>query len=264
MISMYFSKKAIALGSRLNGCNNVITLGVKPNFSDYTTSEAGLIHTADKIYYPSAFYADLFDVMGKPTFPGYHTYKCVQDKIKQTAMFYLLNIPHPRTRIFYGRKQKVNINEQFSFPFIAKVPRGSAMGRGVFLIRNNHDLEKYCRLPSPAYIQEYLETDSDIRVVVIGKKAVLAYRRIAPCNDFRSNVSVGSEICLDPVSQEALDLALYTADKCRWDDVGIDIILHQKKYYVIEANVKYGRKGFEKAGIDYISMMESMIDKKEI
>ena len=100
------SKKVIALEARLRNCKNVLTLGVRPNFSDYSPREAELIRKADKIYYPTAFYADLFDAMGKATFPSYHTYKCAQDKIKQTALFDLLNLPHPRTRVFYGKRQK--------------------------------------------------------------------------------------------------------------------------------------------------------------
>ena len=93
--------KAIALEVRLRNCKNVITLGVRSNFSDYSPQEAELIRNADKIYYPTTFYADLFDAMGKATFPSYHTYKCVQDKIKQSALFELLKICHPRTRVFY-------------------------------------------------------------------------------------------------------------------------------------------------------------------
>ena len=66
------SIKAIALEARLRDCRNVLTLGVRPNFSDYTTEEASLIRNASKIYYPSSFYADLFDAIGKNTFPSYH------------------------------------------------------------------------------------------------------------------------------------------------------------------------------------------------
>ena len=75
-----------------------------------------------------------------------------------------------------------------------------------------------------AYIQEYLPSDRDMRVVVIGNEMVHAYWRIAPADDFRSNVAVGATISLDPVPENALDLALDTARSCRWDDVGIDII----------------------------------------
>ena len=256
--------KAIALEGRLRDCKNVITLGVRSNFSDYSPQEAELIRSAGKIYYPSAFYADLFDAMGKRTFPSYHTYKCVQDKIKQTALFELLKISHPRTRVFYGKRQKKSITEHFMFPFVAKIPRGSAMGRGVFLIQQHDDLSDYLQLTDVAYIQEYLPLDRDIRVIVIGDRIVHAYWRMAPQDEFRSNIAVGGTVSLTAVPCQALDLALHTARSCRWDDVGIDICRYKNEFYVLEANMKYGKEGFRRAGIDYVKLMEAMIKNEEI
>jgi len=262
--NMAHTSKVIALEARLKDCRNVITLGVRPNFSDYSHKEAEMIRNAGKIYYPTTFYADLFDAMGKKTFPSYHTYKFVQDKIKQTAMFNLLEIPHPKTRVFYGKRQKKSITDHFKFPLIAKIPRGSAMGRGVYLINNKGDLDTYLQVTHAAYIQEYLPVDRDMRVVVIGKKIVHSYWRISSPGEFRSNVALGGIVSLDPVPTEALELALHTAKKCRWDDVGIDICMYNKKFYVLEANMKYGKEGFRKAGIDYKKLMETMIDNGEI
>lgn len=253
------TQPAIALEARLRGCQNVRTLGVRTNFSDYAPEEAQLIRSADKIYYPTPFYADLFDAMGIDTFPSHHNYKCVQDKIKQTALFAMLRIPHPRTRVFYGNRQKSKITQFFSYPFIAKVPRGSALGRGVFLIQDRPQLDDYLTQNPVAYIQERLSIDRDIRVVVIGKEVVHAYWRVAKEGEFRSNVACGATILLDPVPPEALELARQTALRCRWDDVGIDICCCDGTYYVLEANMKYGREGFRAAGIDYMKMMEQMI-----
>jgi ribosomal protein S6--L-glutamate ligase len=258
------SKEVIALEARLRNCKNVRTLGVRSNFSDYSPGEAALIRQADKIYYPTTFYADLFDTAGKATFPSYHTYKCVQDKIKQTALFELLDLPHPRTRVFYGKRQKSTILDHFLFPFIAKVPRGSALGRGVFLIQNNAELHDYLDQVTPAYIQEYLPIKRDIRVVVIGQRIVHAYWRIAPPGEYRSNLAVGGRISLDNVPGAARDLALQVAHACCWDDVGIDICEHDGLFYVLEANMKYGKEGFRQAGLDYHRLMESMIANEEI
>jgi len=33
---------------------------------------------------------------------------------------------------------------------------------------------------------------------------------------------------------------------------------------VLEANMKYGKQGFKKAGMDYARLMEKMIDNEEI
>ncbi|MDX9787591.1 MAG: RimK family alpha-L-glutamate ligase [Desulfobacterales bacterium] len=257
-------RKVIALEARLRECRNVVTLGVKPNFSDYSPEEARMIRSAKKIYYPSSFYADLFETAGIRTFPSYHTYKCVQDKIRQSTLFQLLRIQHPKTRFYYGKKQQQKITEHFDFPFIGKIPRGSAMGRGVYLISTTDELQAYLADTDLAYIQTYLPIDRDMRIVVIGSRVVHSYWRVAPEGDFRSNVAVGGNILMNPVPEEALNLARRTARECRWDDVGIDICCHEGTYYVLEANMKYGKEGFRKAGIDYWRLMEQLIENEEI
>jgi ribosomal protein S6--L-glutamate ligase len=256
--------KAIALEHRLRRCRNVRTLGVRPNFLDYADEEIQAIRQAPKIYYPSVFYADLFDAMDKPIFPSYHTYKCVQDKIKQTALFHLLDIPHPFTRVFYGKRRLEKIIRLFQFPLIAKIPRGSALGRGVFLIHSEAQLEDYLRRSCVAYIQEHLALDRDMRIVVIGDRVVHAYWRLAPPGEHRSNVAVGGQISFDKVPERAQMLALHTARSCGWNDVGIDICEHGGRYLVLEANMKYGKEGFRQAGIDYTRLMEDLIENGAI
>ena len=59
-------------------------------------------------------------------------------------------------------------------------------------------------------------------------------------------------------------MALYAAERCRWDDVGLDICEYKGDYFVLEGNMKYGREGFSKAGIDYFEMMTDLIRNGEI
>jgi ribosomal protein S6--L-glutamate ligase len=254
----------IALEHRLRHCAGVTTLGVRPNYLDYTHDEKILIADAVKIYYPSSFYADMFAAMGKPVFPSVHTYRFAQDKIKQTALFSLLNIPHPVTRIFYGRTRREKILKHFSFPFIAKIPRGSALGRGVFLVRTPDQLENYLNLTKVAYIQHYHPIDRDLRVVIIGNRVVHAYWRINAPGEFRSNVGCGADIAFDHIPAPALTLALDVARRCGWNDVGLDLCSHNNRFYVLEANMKYGREGFVRAGKNYYQIMEEMIRSGEI
>jgi ribosomal protein S6--L-glutamate ligase len=76
---------------------------------------------------------------------------------------------------------------------------------------------------------------------------------------------LGGRISLDRVPEAALSLALRTAhESCGWDDVGLDICSHDGNYTLLEANMKYGKEGFRAAGIDYIQMMEQMIDDGQI
>lgn len=256
--------KAIALEKRLRRCRNVRTLGVRSNFCDYSPEERQAILAAPKIYYPSVFYADLLDALGKALFPSYHTYKCVQDKIKQTALFDLLAIPHPRTRVYYGKRQMERIPSDFAFPLVAKIARGSALGKGVFLIHDRAELTAYCRQTRVAYIQEYLPLDRDMRIVIIGRNAVHAYWRVASPGEFRTNLAAGGRIRLDPVPEAAVELARRTARLCGWTDVGMDIYRYDGQLGVFEANMKYGKEGFRQAGIDYDRLMEDLIANGEI
>ena len=256
--------RPVALGARLKQCPKIQTLGFKPNFSNYSEHEKKLIINSKKIYYPTAFYADLFNAMGIKTFPSFHTYKFALDKIKQTAIFNMLAIAHPRTKVFYGKKQKNKILDLFDFPFIAKKPRGSSKGNDIYLIQKDQDLANYLENRWPAYIQEYIPIERDMRVVIIGKKIRLTYFRTAAPDNFMTNVSQGGTIDFSPLPQQAYDLALTTALKCGWDDVGIDIIEHKKKFYVLEANMKYGTQGFKKSGINYKKMLADLIVQGKI
>ncbi len=252
----------VAIGKELCRCKSVITLGVKPNFEDYTPEEQKLIREAEIIYYPTFFYAGLLRTMGKRIFPSYECYLYACDKIKQTTLFKLLDIPHPRTRIFYGPRQKRWILNYFSYPFIAKIPRGSSRGTGVFLIKNEKDLAAYNKMTHIAYIQEYLPIDRDIRVVIIKDRIVLAYWRIKKRGEFRCNLAQGATISFNAVPKPALDLALKTAKLCKLDNVGIDICFYEGRYYVLEANMKYGLKAFALARIDYEKMLAEMVEKE--
>jgi ribosomal protein S6--L-glutamate ligase len=264
MNSLCALQQIITLEKRFKPCPQVLTLGVRPNFKDYDPRERALIQKAAKIYYPSTFYAELFSTIGKPTFPNYHTYQFAQDKIKQTALFHLAGINHPNTRIFYGKKQKAKILDYFSMPFIAKQPRGAAMGRGVVLIRTKEELDRYCQNAFPAYIQEYLPIDRDIRIVIIGQKVRHAYWRIGLSHEYRHNFSQGGRIAFLPIPDEALKLALHTAKTCCWDDVGIDLCEYHGRFFILEGNMKYGREGFRLAGIDYHKMILDLIMNEEI
>lgn len=239
----------VALGSRLRGIPEVETLGVKPNYLDYTDRERARIAGAPVIFYPTRLYAEFFTTMGKPTFPSLETYLYADEKIKQTTLFYLLGIPHPRTRIYF-RRHRHRIQDDFSFPFVAKIPRRSARGRGVFLVQDTRQLEHYLAQTPVAYVQEHLPHDRDLRVILIGYRPVLAYWRLAPPGDFRTNLSLGGTPCFERIPPEALRLAEYAARQCRFNDVGLDLIQTGGRWQVLEANMKYGRRALRMKGLD--------------
>lgn len=253
----------VALGSRLKGVPEVLTLGVRPNYIDYSDAERRLMANSPMILYPTLNYAQFLTTLGKHIFPSLETYLYADEKIKQTTLFYMLGIPHPRTKIYFRRHHQ-RILTDFEFPFIAKLPRASAQGRGVFKINSCRDLEEYLDMTQIAYIQEYLPHKRDLRVVLINWQPVLAYWRIRPVDNFRTNLFQGGTIEFDDIPEDAVSLARKTARSCNFNDVGLDLIRNKGKWYLIEANMKYGRKGLRMRGMDLKSIMREKLVSGEL
>ena len=252
-----------AIGSRLVGVPEVRTLGVKPNFLDYTAEEREFIRTSAIVLYPTKNYAQFLTTMGKNIFPNLETYLYADEKIKQTTLFYMLNIPHPRTRIFY-RRHHGEITDHFQYPFIGKLPRSSARGRGVYLIDNREALNAYLALTKIAYIQEYIQHDRDLRVVLINYQPVISYWRISASGNFRTNLSQGGHINFNNIPHSGILAAQSAARLCRFNDVGIDLILHKDEWLIIEANMKYGRKGLSIRGLDLKEILRTKLVAGEL
>jgi len=237
--------KYVAFGSRLLGVPEVKTLGVKPNFHDYTPLEQQQIFNASAILYPTLNYAQFFTTMGKRIFPSVETYLYADEKMKQTTLFNMLSIPHPRTR-FYLQREFFRIEEDFSFPFVAKIPRASARGRGVFKIASSAELEQYLQKTKIAYIQEFIPHDRNLRVILINYEPVLAYWRKRAAGDFRTNLYQGGEIAFNDIPHDVMPLVQEFARRCNFNDVGLDLLQYRGKWYLLEANMQYGREALKK------------------
>lgn len=253
----------IALGSRLKGVPEVLTLGVRPNFLNYSHEERHSILGAKVVLYPTLNYAQFLTTMNINIYPSLETYLYADEKIKQTTLFYMIGIPHPCTHIYYHLHHQ-DILEDFDFPFIAKLPRGSARGRGVFKVHNKEELHTYLKCTKIAYIQEFLPHERDLRVVLINYQPILAYWRIRASENFRANLHQGGRIHFDDIPEDALQLAQDTARKCKFNDVGVDLVNSNGKWYVIEANMKYGRKGLHKKGLDLKSIIREKLISGEL
>lgn len=253
----------VALGSRLQGIPEVLTLGVRPNFLDYTRDEREKLYRAKVVLFPTLNYAQFFTTMGKRIFPSVETYLYADEKIKQTTLFYMLGIPHPRTRVYYPLHHH-EITQDFGFPMVAKLPRCSAQGRGVFQITSTEDLQDYLALTKVAYVQEYIPHDRDLRVVLINYQPVLAYWRVRTGPNFRTNLFQGGSISFDHVPAEGIAAAQRAARACKFNDVGMDLIVRDGTWYVIEANMKYGRKGLKMKGLDLKQIMREKLLSGEL
>ena len=127
------------------------------------------------------------------------------------------------------------------------------------MVRNEEELKEYLKFTKVAYIQEYLPHSRDLRVVLINFQPLIAYWRIRSEGDFRTNLSQGGTISFEQVPGVGVQVARDSALKCKFNDVGIDLINSQNRWYVIEANMKYGRKGLRMKGLDLKQIMRGKL-----
>jgi hypothetical protein len=83
-------RRFIALGNRLNRITEFNTMGVKPNFLDYSSYQRELILVADIILCPTLNYSQFFTTIGMKIFSNIETYLYADEKIKQTIREKLL------------------------------------------------------------------------------------------------------------------------------------------------------------------------------
>jgi hypothetical protein len=106
-----------------------------------------------------------------------------------------------------------------------------------------------------AFLQEYLEHDagrhSDLRVYVVGDEVVGAMRRLAPEDDWRTNVALGGDVedAGDALTDTVADIATRATDVVGLDYAGVDIVEGSDGWYILEVNPTAGFKGlFEATG----------------
>jgi ribosomal protein S6--L-glutamate ligase len=233
-------RQRVAIGEQLKACPQIITLGVRPQMADYTEQERRLLRTADIIFYPTDQYVDLFATLGKETFPSVDCYRLRGNRLKHTALLRLLNVPHPRTRVYYGHKQKREILNEFVFPFVAKKGCEAADGKQIFLITNREKLDWYNQHFNPALIQEYVAPKKELRVSRKGTWKT------------------------DDVDPEGVELAKIIATEANLSDVAVDMVFDGSRYWVLELNFFWDETDSHQAGPDRIKLIMEMIEKGEL
>ena len=242
----------------------MITLGVRSQLTDYTRVERELLRTADIIFYPTDRFVDLFATLGKETFPSLNCYRMRGNRLKQTSLLRLLNAPHPQTRVYFGHKQKQEILQDFGFPFVAKQPRDAFEGKHVFFVDHQEKLDWYSQNFNPAYIQEYVAAEQQLRVVVLNYRKVFGYQRPLSREASTDTSAPPGTWQADEVDAEAVELAKNIARDGSLSDVAVDMIFDGSNYWVLELNFHYDESDLQQPGLDRVKIVTEMIEKGEL
>jgi len=140
------------------------------------------------------------------------------------------------------------------FPMILKTAVGSR-GVGVIWIESLKSLHSIVQLLYredefvDVILQEYIKTDYDVRVIIAAGKIMGAMKRPVVDDDFRSNVSQGSEPEVYELTEIEAEQSLRAAESVKGQLVGVDFIpaknRDKESPYFIEVNSTPGLLGIE-------------------
>lgn len=136
--------------------------------------------------------------------------------------------------------------EELGYPLVSKTSYGS-FGMGVSLVNNRKELEEREQelLYAPHFYQKFVgEKGKDIRVIVIGGKAIASMERRAVGDEFRSNIELGGYGVKVELAQVYKETAEQVAKAIGLEYCGVDLLVGETPI-VCEVNSNAFFEGLE-------------------
>jgi ribosomal protein S6--L-glutamate ligase len=198
-----------------------------------------------------------FDMMGVPIINNSQPIARSRDKLRALQLLARAGVDIPRTVMARHPSQVHRALEIVGGPpAILKLLRGT-QGIGVVLAETEQVaqqvMETLWSLGVTVLIQEFIEESEgrDVRVIVVGRRAVAAMRRQARVGEFRSNVHRGAKGVAVDLSPQYVQAALQATRAMRLQLAGVDLLESRGGPKVLEINSSPGFEGIENTtGID--------------
>ena len=180
------------------------------------------------------------------------------DKYRTALRLADYGLTQPKTKLI-NDPEKVNdlVKESgIKFPLIMKTLRGSK-GVGVLFVDSERGLESIVQLinkqdeDADLLVQEYIKTDYDVRVHILGGKFLAAMKRPVIEGDFRSNVSQGSKPQNIELTELEIEECLKASKAVGGYWTAVDFIPSKDRVkeppFFLEVNSSPGTEGIEEA-----------------
>ena len=176
-----------------------------------------------------------------------------RDKLHAAQVLSANHIPVPTTALVRDwRDVERAIRQVGGVPCVIKVPEGT-QGSGVFLAHTEREANeiawKVLESANRVLVQEYIKESHgrDIRVLVVGGKAIAAMRRRAHGREFRSNFHLGGSVENVELPADYARIACKAARILGLDVAGVDLLESARGPLLLEVNSSPGLEGIEKA-----------------
>jgi gamma-F420-2:alpha-L-glutamate ligase len=195
-----------------------------------------------------------FELMGIPVINSIASIQAAMNKAHTIQKARTAGLPVPLTHVYSSRnvlKGKV-APWNGGYPCVIKILTGS-QGNGVIPVRSASDLKAYIGLlkvvhrSQPFIIQQFVgRPGEDVRVFVIGGRAVGAMKRKSTDGDFRANISRDGEGSRFELTPNITHLSEAAARLLGLEIAGVDVLLSNGTALLSEINSAPGFAGFDK------------------
>ena len=206
---------------------------------------------------------------------GRTTINVCADKYRTSLRLADYGLTQPKS-ILINDPEEANKAVEFAnikFPLIMKTLRGSK-GVGVLFVDTEKGLDSIVQLihkqdeDTDLLVQEYIKTDYDVRVHILGGKFLAAMKRPVIEGDFRSNVSQGSKPVKIELTELEIEESLKAAKAVGGLWTAVDFIpsknITKEPPFMLEVNSSPGTEGIEDAtGMNIAKEVITYLAKKE-
>ena len=180
------------------------------------------------------------------------------DKYRTALRLADYGLTQPQTKLINDHEKSNDIVDEsgIKFPLIMKTLRGSK-GVGVLFVDSPKGLDSIVQLihkqdeDADLLVQEYIKTDYDVRVHILGGKFLAAMKRPVIEGDFRSNVSQGSEPEKIKLTELEIEECLKASKAVGGYWTAVDFIPSKNREkeppFMLEVNSSPGTEGIEDA-----------------
>ena len=191
------------------------------------------------------------------------------DKYRTYLKLQEYGLIQPKTVLIPSADHKESAIENLDakFPIVMKTLAGS-QGIGVLFVESERSYDSLVQLlhnqnkDVDLLVQEYIKTDKDIRVIVLGGLVIASMERQVIEGDFRSNVTQGSKVSTYELTDLEIEQCLLASKAVNGVWTAVDFIPSDnpktKPPYILEVNHSPGTGGIEKA--TGINIVKSVVD----
>jgi gamma-F420-2:alpha-L-glutamate ligase len=197
-----------------------------------------------------------FERLGVHMFNHAEAIECVKDKLWSQQVLAASDLPVPKTMLVKHPTDIDFVEASLGFPVVIKTLAGSH-GEGVFLAEDRlrfQDLMELIAATAPTaniILQEFIShtRGRDLRVVIVGGRAIGSMQRVSVDGSFKTNISRGGKAEAFELDDRAEWIASEAARVLGLDLAGVDLLFDaDDQYRICEVNSAPQWQGLETLG----------------